>query len=293
MSKSTVSSHNKKRNTGLLYEFLVRTISTALVEGDQKKSATALKILRRYFKPGSELYKEFRLINALIKTTVSSETVAGSIINEAKTAARSYDVTGLDREKSLLIKQINYSLKDESFYDQQINEYRMYATVQTLLNNWRAANKDLLKLAEYEDRLVKHLTTEKISPADQVLSEESTGTSRLLMKVMTKKLNEKYAGVLNEDQRSLFKAYVFATANSNEQLIRDKLVEIRNSLIEKMSKYVSEHPDSAFINNKINEASQQLLAENIETVDDDVVTRFMLYTKLSSELTSEEELDYE
>lgn len=289
MSKSTVSSHNKKRNTGLLYEFLVRTISTALVEGDQKKSATALKILRRYFKPGSELYKEFRLINALIKTTVSSETVAGSIISEAKAAAKSYNMTGLDREKSLLIKQINYSLKDESFYDQQVNEYRMYATVQTLLNNWRSTNKDLLKLAEYEDRLVKHLTTEKVSPADQILSEESNGTSRLLMKVMTKKLNEKYVGVLNEDQRSLFKAYIFATANSNEQLVRDKLVEIRKSLIEKMSAYTAEHPDNTYINNKINDVNNQLLAENIESIDDDVMTRFMLYTKLSSELMSEEE----
>ena len=68
--------HNKRRNAGLLYEFLVRTISQALVEGNQKKSSTALKILRRHFKPGTELHKEFRLINALVRSTVSSESVA-------------------------------------------------------------------------------------------------------------------------------------------------------------------------------------------------------------------------
>lgn len=289
MSKSVAGSHNKKRNTGLLYEFLVRTISTALVEGEQKKSATALKILRRYFKPGSELYKEFRLINALIKTTVSSETVAGSIMNEAKSAARAYNMQALDREKSLLIKQINYSLKDESFYDQQINEYRMYATVQTLLNDWRSTNKDLGRLAEYEDRLVKHLTTEKVVATDQIINEESNGTSRLVMKVMTKKLNEKYAGLLNEDQRDLFKAYVFATTNSNQQLITDKLVEIRDSLIERMSNYVTTHPDNSYVNNKISEVKNQLLSEDVQTVNDDTVTRFMLYTKLGSELVSEEE----
>ena len=89
--------HQKKRNSGLLYEFLVHCISRALVENDQKKSAAALKILRRHFKPGTELYKEFRLINSLIKTTVSSESVASSIVTEAKAAARSHDIKVLDR----------------------------------------------------------------------------------------------------------------------------------------------------------------------------------------------------
>ena len=74
-----MSAHNKKRNTGLLYEFLIKTISQALVDDDKKKSSKALKIVKTYFKPGTELYKEFRLINSIIKTSVSSEAVAASI----------------------------------------------------------------------------------------------------------------------------------------------------------------------------------------------------------------------
>lgn len=280
--------HNKKRNAGLLYEFLVRTISNALVEGDQKKSAAALKILRRHFKPGTELYKEFRLINALIKTTVSSEPVAASILGEAKMAARSHDLDRLDREKSLLIKNINYLLNDENFYDQQINEYRMYATVQTLLNDWRSSNRDLSRLATYEDQLVGWLTTEKVQNDEQIISEESAGTNRLLMKVMTKKLNEKYAGILNDDQKSLVKAYVFSTASSDPAVIQKKLSEIKDVLIERIGTYKDSHKDNKYINDKLDEAYSRVISEDLSSVDDETVTRFMLYTKLSTELVGEE-----
>lgn len=281
-------SHNKKRNAGLLYEFLVRSISRALVEGDQKRSATALKILKKHFKPGTELYKEFRLINALIKTTVSSEAVAASILGEAKQAVRGYNVDVLDHEKSILIKHINHTLKDENFYDQQINEYRMYATVQTLINDWRSEDKNIGRLATYEDQLVRWLVSEKTQPEEQVISEESQGMSRLLMKVMTKKLNEKYTGVLNEEQRSLVKAYVFSTANSDPAVITKKLQEIKRNIIQRIDDYERTNPENKYINEKLGNVRARVIQENVESFDDDTVTRFMLYTKLSTELDGEE-----
>jgi len=280
--------HNKKRNAGLLYEFLVRTISQALVEGDQKKSAVALKILRKHFKPVTELYREFRLINALIKTTVSSEAVASSIIGEAKSAAKNHDLSVLDREKSLLIKHINHSLNEDNFYDYHINEYKMYATVQTLLNDWRSTEKNISRMALYEDQLVRWLTTEKLQHDEQIISEESAGTSRLLMKVMTKKLNEKYSGILNEDQKALLKAYVFSTANSDPEVIQKKLQEVKGGLLNKINEYQNSHSDNVYINNKLNETRAKILEEEINVIDDDTITRFMLYTKLSTELVGEE-----
>ena len=280
--------HNKRGNTGLLYEFLVRTISSALVEGDKKKSSTALKILKRHFKPGTELYKEFRLINALVRSTVSSETVAGSILSEAKSAAREHDAALLDREKSLLIRNVNHMINDESFYDQHVVEYKTYATVQTLLNDWRSPNRDLSRLAEYEDQLVKWLTTEKVKEEEQLISEETSGTSRLLMKVMTKKLNEKYSGVLTDDQRSLVKAYAFAMASDDPTVIQKKLTEIKSRLLEEISAYEAEKPDNMYVNEKLTEVKNNLLAESLEEVNDEAVTRFMLYTKLGSELSEKE-----
>lgn len=281
-------SHNKKRNCALLYEFLLQTISRSLVEGDERKSNVALRILKRHFKPGSELYKEFRLINSLVKTTVSSEAVAASILQEAKLAARSHDASVLDREKSSLIHSINYGINDDNFYDQQINEYRMYATFQTLVNDWRSSDRNIERIARYEDQLVKWLSTEKPTHQTSIISEDTPGTSRLLMKILTKKLNEKYAGVLNEEQRSLVRVYAFSTATDDPESIMKKLVEIRRNLLEAMDAFDRRGSTNEFLNKKIVEVRERVEGEMLEAVDDDTVTRFMLYTKLAQELGIED-----
>lgn len=280
--------HNKRRNAGLLYEFLVRTISKALVEGDSKKSSLAMKILKRHFKQGTELYKEFRLINSLMQTTVSSEAVAASIVYEAKSAARSHNIDELNRQKSLLIKNINHALQDDTFYDQQVNEYKAYATIQTLLNDWRSQDPDLRRMAQYEDQLVKWLVTERTSP-QQLVQDESPGTCRLLMKVMMKRMNEKYAGVLTTEQKQLIRAYAFSTANDSDDTIKSKLTKMRDELVSAIDEYRVCNKDNEYVAKKLDEARSQVVSENIETVDDDTVVRFMLYTKLLEELRDKED----
>lgn len=284
----TTKNHNKKRNSLLIYEFLVRTISRALVEDDKKKSSAALKILRRHYRPGTELYREFRLMNALVKTTVSSDHVAASILKEAKAAAASFDDQKLDREKSILIRNINHVINEEDFYDQHVNEYRTFATVQTLLNEWRSADKDIRKMAEFEDQLMRHLVSEKAPAPDTTIGDDSSGTARLLMKVMTKKLNEKYNGVLNDQQKSLIKAYAYSTASSDQTSLVLKLKEIKDSLLSLIETYSAEVKDNEYLRNKLEETKVTLMSETLDDVDDPTVTRFMLYSRLKDELESKE-----
>lgn len=279
------SSHNKKRNTGLIYEFLIKTISSSLVENDKQKSSRALKIIKHSFRPGTELYKEFRLINALMKTTVSSEAVAASIMTEAKTAARTHDATELDRQKSILIRNINHQLQDENFYDQHINEYKMFATVQSLVNGWRNPGTNLEKIAEYEDQLIKWLMTKKETVAESTINENSVGTNRLLMKVMMKKLSEKYDGTLSPDQKALIKAYAFSTANDDKDTIVKKMHEIRDRLLESIDGYMKSNETSEYLNSKLVEVKSKL-SETIHEINDSSVSEYMLYAKLVDELTS-------
>jgi len=281
--------HNKKRNTALLYEFLIRTISSALVEDNKRKSATALKILRRYFKPGTQLYKEFRIFNALIKTTVSGDSVATSILKEARAAIESLDYDTLDREKSLLIRSINHMIKDENFYDQPIAEYRLYATIQTLFNEWRKpiGTADIVSLASYENQLREWLITEK-KKEDQALIDETPGTTRLLMKVMMKKLNEKYSTTLNNDQREIIKAYAFSTANEDQTTIKRKLEEVRSGLLEAIDVYTVQKHDNTFVIDKLQDTKSRILSESLDSVDDSTVSKFMLYSTLRQELTENE-----
>lgn len=282
------NNHNKKRNSILLYEFLVSSISKSLVENDKRRSAAALKILRRHFKKDTTLYREFRLLNSLLKTTVSSPQVAARILKEAKDAATQIDEEKLDREKSLLIRNINHSVNDETFYDQHIAEYRMCATLQQLLNEWRSKDKDISRVAMFEDQLVQWLLSPKNQLTEHTLNEETAGTSRLLMSVMTKKLNEKYSGILNEQQKSLIKAYTLSAATDDSQHIKNKLEEIRQDLSESIGAYLKEIQALPHLSQKLQETKDELLNENIDEVNDTLITKFMVYSKLKGELDSKE-----
>jgi len=281
--------HNKKRNTALLYEFLVRTISSALVEGDKKRSSTALRILRKHYKPGTHLYKEFRLFNALVKTTISSDSIVTSILSEARAAANSTDVDELSREKSLLIRNINHMLKDDHFYDQPIAEYRLYATIQTLLNEWRkpAGAADITSLANYENQLREWLLVEK-KKEDHVLIDETPGTTRLVMKMMMKKMNEKYSVTLNNEQREIIKAYAFSSTDESQSNIKKRLKETRIDLLESIDQYVEQKKEDTLLVNKLRDVRTKVIAESLENVDDFIVSRFMLYSTLCHELTTDE-----
>ena len=281
--------HNKKRNTALLYEFLIRTISVALIENDKRKSSVALKILRRYFKQGTQLYKEFRVFNALVKTTASSDAVVTSILKEARTAIESLDYGMLDKEKSLLIRNINHSINDENFYDQPVVEYRLYASVQTLFNEWRkpAGSADIVSLVNYENQLREWLITEK-KKEDHTLIDETPGSTRLLMKVMMKKLNEKYSESLNSDQKEIIKAYAFSTASEDQTTIKKKLEEVRNSLLEAIDNYVIQKRDNDFVIDKLQVAKSKILSESFGIIDDSTVSKFMLFSMLRQELTENE-----
>lgn len=278
-----MSAHNKKRNTGLLYEFLIHTISQALVDDDKRASARAFKIIKAHFKPASELYKEFRLINSIMKTTVSAESVASSILGEAKSAARSHNINSLDREKSLLIRSINHQLNDDHFYDQQISEYRTFATIQNLLNSWRSKSPDLSKMAEYEDQIVRWLITPKIELNEQIITDETPGSNRLLMKIMMKKLGEKYDVVLTTEQKSLIKAYAFSAANDDNKTITLKLNEIKDKLLKSIDFYIGQKREEKYLTDKLNEVKTRLL-NDAGKVDDSIVAEYMLYIKLIDEL---------
>ena len=281
--------HNKKRNTALLYEFLVRTISSALVEGDKRKSSTALRIIRKHYRPGTHLYKEFRLFNALVKTTISSDSIVTSILSEARAAANGTDVDALAREKSLLIRNINHMLKDDNFYDQPIAEYRLYATIQTLLNEWRkpAGTADITSLANYENQLREWLLVEK-KKEDHVLIDETPGTTRLVMKMMMKKMNEKYSVTLNNEQREIIKAYAFSSTDESQSSIKKRLKETRINLLESIDRYVEQKKDDTLLVNKLIDAKTRVIAESLENVDDFIVSRFMLYSTLCHELITDE-----
>lgn len=279
--------HSKKRNTALLYRFLVRKMSSALVEGDEQLANRALKILKTSFRPGTELHKELRLINALYQVTVSNPNTASSVLGEAKGAVRTHDYQKLDREKSLLIRNINLTLDDPTFYEQHVPEYRMLATIQTLVNEWRRPTGDIETVARYEDVLHSHLLMTKPPVSDGGLVEGTSVDSRLIVKAMTKRLNEKYSGSLSTFQREILRLYALTGEN---QVVASRLASLRDELSSLIETYVGSNTNDINTCKNLIEVRAKLLSEDMSSVTDDTITRFMAYSRLLDELKNDVEV---
>ena len=181
--------HNKKRNIGIIYEQLLQYLSRSVISKDQNKIKAVKEILSSNFQPGSHLYREYRLFNALINTTVPSDSLANRILEEAKKGAQNFDLKQLNLEKSMLIKSINYKIADTDFYRQRVDEYRAYATVQTLLDDWRRGEKaNMTKLVEYELKVHTMLLTEKTS--NKLSEKVDPEINKITVKLMLEKFNK-------------------------------------------------------------------------------------------------------
>lgn len=273
--------HNKKRNAILMYEFLIRTISKALCEGDKRRQSVAVRIIKRYYSnPNTELYKEFRLANAIYRSSISSYAAVTSILNETKQRIRSLNVEKLNKEKSSLINEVNKRLNDDSFYDYIIPDYKIMATIQTLFNEWNTDSILIDKLIEFEDKVSNWLLTDK-SPIESSNTNEDLdkGTTRLAAKLINQKFNEKYSE-LNNEQRSLIRSFVLSEMSNDTNSIKTYMEDVKSRLLEKINN-VSNITDSE----KLSEVKQALLDEDLNNIDNDMVTRFLLYSHLTEELS--------
>lgn len=284
-----MSKHNKKRNIGLIYELLCLHMSQSLIEGRIKDLKIATNILEKRFRKGTELYKEFRLFNALAKTTASDTHIVASILSEAKSAARSTNTRKLQKEKSDLIREINYRIKDKKFYHRNINNYRDLATIQIMLNEWRktSKNQNIQKLVEYEQKLVSHLLRVK---KQKTIDEErkdvnASDSDRLVLKIMTEKLNKKYSNTLTEDQKEIIRNYALYDGDKKQletYLTRKKAAAIKileNFEIEETNKFLIEKVDN--VRGKIQEL-------NTKNATDDSIMKFLTITSLITALQTKE-----
>ena len=276
------NSHNKKRNVGIIYELLLRHVSARLIEDRSEDAQLGLNIIENYFNENTEIYKEFRLFNALVKSTVSATSVAAAILTEAKGAARRCNFEKLDREKSLLIREINYSLDDKGFYYRRIPDYTTYATIQTLLNEWRRGDRsDLSKLVIYESRVIEWLLKEK--KEESIDDHLDHNIDNLVVKILTEKFNKKYTNRLNEEQKDIIKSYVFSMNSDGGRSIKSKLSLIKENTIKQIDE-LKRTADSQVILEKIDEVRCNIQDIDLEIISDSTISRFLLMSKLKNEL---------
>ena len=281
-----MTKHNKKRNVGIIYELFSKHISELVLAGDKKRIRSATKILEKRFKKGTELYKEFRLFNALVNSEISSKNKATIIIENAKKDIALIDNKKLNREKSILIKEINYTLDDKNFYYRTVPHYRAYANIQNLFNDWREKNNNLKSVLNKEEKAISWLL-EKKNIRKNILKEDSNkeNSSKLVLNIMTKKINEKYSH-MSEDQKQIIRNYALYSVDDKEYFktfLKNKklsvLKEINQFEISCENKIILEKISN--VKEKIN-----LLNENPDT-DKDIV-KYLTISGLIKELKEEQ-----
>tara|TARA_Y100000034_G_C6847385_1_gene384001 strand:- start:236 stop:1087 length:852 start_codon:yes stop_codon:yes gene_type:complete len=276
----TKKSHNKKRNVGIIYEQLLSMAAQGLVESNPLKINKARKIIKKYFQPGTELYKEHRLFKALAEPHIKDGSLATNILVEAKKAARNHADHRLEREKSRLIKEINYNF-GKTFYQKRVKNYTDFATIQTLLNDWRAYGKaDLARVSLYESKVHSILTKPKEQAGLQ--EERDSDINGLVVRIMTEKFNKKYSNQLTDVQKELIKQYVFYD-NGKGAGFTSVLENIREQAVRDIDRYAI-NCENAHVSKKISKVREDIRSIDINILNDHTMSRFLTLCALSEEL---------
>ena len=122
--------HSKIRNTGLLFEFLLRQITADVL--NKKSDSKASHIVKSKFNERTELGKELALYNILINKKFNSDKKADYFINEVIKERKSLNSTQLKREKYNLVKEIKDCYDLQKFLSSKVKNYAVYASVYKL-----------------------------------------------------------------------------------------------------------------------------------------------------------------
>jgi hypothetical protein len=275
--------HNKKRNVGIIYELLLQYISENLLEGNKQKARLATKIIEKHFQKNSELYKEFRLFNALSKSHITNTHTVASILNEAKIASQKLNTRKLETEKSRLLHDINHKLNDSNFYYRNISDYRELGLVQLTLNEWRKKDRDIKRLVDFEVRLGEYLLQEKTKINENKY--DASHSDRLVFKIMTEKFNRRYGGELTNDQKKIIEHYVFLSDKSPERLKVFFINKKDQSL--KLLEQFEDISDNKYLLSKLDEVRKKIINLNTDNIDDGNVIKFLILTKMINEIKKE------
>jgi len=276
--------HNKKRNVGIVYELLLQHISNKLIEGDKRSAKIATKLIEQNFKKGTELYKEFRLFNALSKSNITNTHTVASIINEAKIASKKLDQKKLEREKSKLLKDINYRINDKNFYYRSIPNYRDLGLVQMALNEWRTTESDIKKLVDLEVRIGELLLKDK-----NIITEDKdynvTHSDRLVLKILTEKFNKRYNDDLTRDQKKIIEHYVFLSGK-NPSLLENFFTQKKKEAIVILESF-EDKSDNKYLLSKVDNVKSKINELNSTNINDTSVIKFLTLTKMINEISKE------
>jgi len=276
--------HSKYRNTGILFELLVRQITADTLKGGE---SPALPLLKKYFSQ-SQLGREYKLYETLMKSDIISEGKANILISTVLESSSKINRTQLKREKYNLIKEINKSYDASTFFSSKLPTYKRLASVYTLMEAYNTHDQiDTDQLVDNKVTLLEYLTKEEVKAKEvesDILKEfkkQSPEMRSLAYKILLEKFNEKYSE-LSIDQKRVLKEFI-ESENSGVKLrefYNSKINELRDILKEEISKI-----DNDVIKIKLDEVKKYLIEiKKTDKVSNDNIVDLLEYFELVKEI---------
>ena len=276
--------HSKYKNTGILFELLVRQSTSDLMSNKDPK---AVKIFKKYF-TNTELGKEYNLYNTVANSPKLTEAKAEILINTIVEQAKKLERVKLDKEKYNLIKEVKKHYDLDDFFKAKIDNYKIYASVFTLIENQLTKKfSDTKQIVTNKLTLLEHITKEALTErkvASKVVQEfmkEDKEIRILAYKILVEKFNEKYAS-LSTEQKDLLKEYINNVSDTKRlrTYLNTKLLEVKTELVDLKS-----NVGDKVLKIKLNEVLNFIkpLGPN-DSIKDEVLIGLMQYYQLISEL---------
>jgi len=225
--------HSKYKNSGILFELLVRQITADTLDG---KDSKARRILREFFVK-TELGREYKLYDTLSKKTNLTEAKANLVLDSILDSSKNLNRKALKRQKYNLIKEIKNHYDVNKFFKHKLPNYKSQAALYTLIEIKANPNLNNIK-HEISNKLtiLEHLSSTKLTPENQpTLIKEFNNYDKdlktLTYRILLEKFNSRYSNLIPE-QKIILKELITSIDNTPrlKEFYNIKVEEIKTSL---------------------------------------------------------------
>jgi len=272
--------HSKYKNTGILFELLVRQIATDTLNN---KDSYATKIIKEHFSKSTELSKELRLYKLFIEESFDSEYKASEFLNILLKERKKLNESVLNRQKYNLIKSIKKNFVIEDFFRYRVSNYKENASIYKLFEHTTSDNPK--EYVECKSTLLESLVGNNksddkvVSTINEDYTKQPKEVRLLAWKMLVENFNNKYT-TLTDKQQDILREYINSVDNS------EKL----KKFVVRECNYLSKNIKSINVTDKvtkikINEVLKLITkVKSSKVITESQVLSLLRYTELHNEL---------
>ena len=279
--------HSKYKNTGLIYELLVKQIAADTLS---KRESPAVSILKKFFAGKTSLTREFKLYEFVLKNQNVTASKAETIVSTIIEISRKLNSKTLKKQKYELISELKSHYDLDEFFSIKVRDYKPLAALYCLLEAHKDNGiVDPQFIVDNKTTILEHLSSEKVvkEKVKDTLIEEYSKYDKdlklLVYKILLEKFNAKYTNLLPE-QKIILKEFI-TSVNSTTRL-RNLINEEIKKISEKVNKLVPLVKDDV-VKIKLEEVAKNIVPiSKKEKIVDDHLVKLMQYYDLVNELSS-------